>query len=137
MNLIVICSVCRRSVLVVFLGVALLLRRSAALLMSHYYVVFLLFCQYLVVCSASVSSSVVPRSGVSGFTAFLKTRLRCKWITIMDERDGNDALNMSTLKELRFRQKSIFAKTSLFGGVPRNLFPAKTDHKDLNYCGHK
>ena len=52
----------------------------------------------------------------------------------MDERDGNDALNMSTLKELRFRQKSIFANTSLFGGVPRNLFPAKINHKDLNYC---
>ena len=54
----------------------------------------------------------------------------------MDERDGNDAMNMSTLKELRFRQKSIFANTSLFGGVPRNSFPAKINHKDLNYCGH-
>ena len=33
-------------------------------------------------CSVGVSSSVVPCSGVSGFTVFLKTRLRCKWITI-------------------------------------------------------
>ena len=39
----VICSICRRSVLVVFLGVVLFFRYSAALLMLHYSVVFRLF----------------------------------------------------------------------------------------------
>ena len=37
-----------------FVGVVLLLRCSAALRMLHYSVVFRLFCQYSVVCSASV-----------------------------------------------------------------------------------
>ena len=61
----------RRSVLIVFLGVVLLLRCSTALHMFHYSVVFRLFCQYLVVCSTSVLCSVVPCSGVSGFIVCL------------------------------------------------------------------
>ena len=40
----------------------------------------------------------------------------------MDEREGDDALNMSTLKELRFRQELTFADTDVFGGVPRIYF---------------
>lgn len=55
----------------------------------------------------------------------------------MDERDGDDILNMSTLKELRFKWKLTFADTAFFGGFPGNLFPAKRNPKDMNYCGHK
>ena len=55
----------------------------------------------------------------------------------MDERDGDDVLNMSTLKELRFKRKLTFADTVFFGGLPRNLFPVKRNLKDMNYCGHK
>ena len=43
----------------------------------------------------------------------------------MDERDGDDALSMSTLKELRFRQELTFADTDVFGGVPRIYFQQK------------
>ena len=44
-----ICSICRRSILVVFLGIVLLLRYSTALLIFHYSVVFRLFRQCSVV----------------------------------------------------------------------------------------
>ena len=43
----------------------------------------------------------------------------------MDERDGDDALSMSTLKELRFSQELTFANTDVFGGVPRIYFQQK------------
>ena len=43
----------------------------------------------------------------------------------MDERDGDDALNMSTLKELRFSQELTFADTDVSGGVPRIYFQQK------------
>ena len=55
----------------------------------------------------------------------------------MDEQDGDDALNMSTLKELRFRQELTFTDTGVFGGFPRNLFPIKINRKDLNDWGHE
>ena len=44
----------------------------------------------------------------------------------MDERDGDDVLNMSTLKELHFRRELTFADTAVFWDLPRNLFPAKS-----------
>ena len=55
----VICPICRRSILVVFLDVVLLFRFPAALHMFLYSVAFRLFCQYSVVppvflCSAGV-----------------------------------------------------------------------------------
>ena len=48
----------------------------------------------------------------------------------MDERDGDDVLNMSTLKELHFRWDLTFADTAVFWDLPRNLFPAKLNRKD-------
>ena len=55
----------------------------------------------------------------------------------MDEWDGNDALNMSILKELCFRQELTFVDTGIFGGAPWNLFPAEINRKDLNDCWRK
>ena len=68
----VICTICRRSVLVVFPSVVLLLRCSAALLMFHYSLVLRLFCQYLVVCSVIVP--VFRRCSVFRSSVFL-----CSW----------------------------------------------------------
>ena len=59
-NCCVICSICRRSVLVVFLGVVLLFYYSAALLMLHHPVVFPLFRQCSVVLPVFQCSTGFP-----------------------------------------------------------------------------
>ena len=68
---------CRRSVLVVFLGVPLLLHCSAALHIFHYSVVFRLFCQYSVVPPVFRFPANVPvfhRCSVLGSSVFW-----CSW----------------------------------------------------------
>ena len=55
----------------------------------------------------------------------------------MDERDGDDVLNMSTLKKLNFRWELTFVDNTVIWGLPGNLFRTKLNRKDINYCGHK
>ena len=55
----------------------------------------------------------------------------------MNEKDGDDALNMPTLKELHFRRELTFADTVVFCGLPSNSFSAKRNNKDINHYKHK
>ena len=80
----VICSICRRSLLVVFLGVVLLFRYSAALLMFHYSVLFRLFRQCSVVPPAFWCTVNVPM--FRRCSVFRSSVFRCSWFNSMSYR---------------------------------------------------